>query len=80
MIGVPKEYKQLVRVGAATLCWSVWRCRNSVIFAGDLLYNTLATHMGYPSAVYLAGRPCSGVSFFGAGGQGIFCPSTWVAV
>ena len=32
MIGVPKEYKQLVRVGAAALCWSVWRCRNSVIF------------------------------------------------
>ena len=25
--------------------------------------------MGYPSAVYLAGHPCSGVSFFGAGGQ-----------
>ena len=31
-IGVPKEYKQLVRVGAAALCWSVWRCRNSAIF------------------------------------------------
>ena len=29
-IGVPKEYKQLVCVDAA--CWSVWRCRNSVIF------------------------------------------------
>ncbi|XP_039793801.1 uncharacterized protein LOC120659656 [Panicum virgatum] len=48
--------------------------------AGDLLYNTLATHVGYPSAVYLAGRPCSGVSFFGAGGQVFFCPGTWVAV
>ena len=32
--GVPKEYKQLVCVGAAALCWSIWRCRNSVI-----LYN-----------------------------------------
>ena len=31
-IGVPKEYKQLVRVGVAALRWSVWCCRNSVIF------------------------------------------------
>ena len=31
-IGIPKEYKQLVPVGAAALCWSVWRCRNSAIF------------------------------------------------
>ena len=31
-IGVPKEYKQLVPVGAAALCWSVWHCRNSMLF------------------------------------------------
>ena len=45
-----------------------------LVFAGDLLYSTLATHVAYPSAAYLAGRTCSGVVFFEAGGQGIFLP------
>ena len=31
-IGVPKDYKQLVRVSATDLSWSVWHCRNSVNF------------------------------------------------
>ena len=30
--GIPKEFKQLVLLGAAALCWSVWRCRNAVVF------------------------------------------------
>ena len=29
---IPKEYKPLVLLGAAALCWSVWRCRNGVVF------------------------------------------------
>ena len=32
LIGTPKDYKSLVLVGAAALCWSVWRCRNAVVF------------------------------------------------
>ena len=27
-----KNYKPLVLVGAAALCWSVWFCRNTVVF------------------------------------------------
>ena len=30
--GIPKEYKPLVLLGAAALCWSVWLCRNVVVF------------------------------------------------
>ena len=29
---VPKDFKPLVLVGAAALCWSVWLCRNGVVF------------------------------------------------
>ena len=30
--GIPKEFKLLVLLGTAALCWSVWRCRNAVVF------------------------------------------------
>jgi len=29
---VPKDFKPLVLVGATTLCWSVWLCRNGAVF------------------------------------------------
>ena len=29
---IPKDLKPLVLLGAAALCWSVWLCRNSVVF------------------------------------------------
>ena len=29
---IPKFYQPLVLLGAAVLCWSVWCCRNAVIF------------------------------------------------
>src|SRR6185312_13093756 len=80
--GIPKDYKSLVLVGAAVLCWSVWRCRNAVAFdnkkiffyAGDLRDYTLVTNMGYPTMALFAGHPCGGVAFFGPGGQGFFLP------
>jgi len=28
--------------------------------------------MGYPSEVFFAGQACSGISFLGTGGQGLF--------
>ena len=30
--GISKEYKPLVLLGAVALCWSVWLCRNVVVF------------------------------------------------
>ena len=29
---IPKDYKPLVLLGVAALCWSVWLCRNVVVF------------------------------------------------
>ena len=84
---IPKEYKPLVLLGAAALCWSVWLCRNTVVFdnkkpffAGYLLNYALAPYMVYPSEVYFAGQAYSGLSFLGTGAQGFFCLGTWVAV
>ena len=50
------------------------------LFAGYLLNYALVPYMGYPSEVYFAGQACSSLSFLGTGGQGFFCPGTWVAV
>ena len=88
LIGTLKDYKPLVLVGAAALCWSVWRCRNAVVFykkkvffLANYFYDyTFATNTGYPTTAFFAEYPCSDISFFGAGGQGIFCPGSWVAV
>jgi len=30
--GIPENYKHLLLVGAAVLCWSVWIYRNAVVF------------------------------------------------
>jgi hypothetical protein len=30
--GISKELKPLVLLGAATTCWSLWLCRNDVVF------------------------------------------------
>ena len=87
--GIPKDYKPLVLVGAAALCWSVWRCRNAAVvfdnkkiffLAGYLHDYTLVTNIGYPTMALFAGHPCGGVAFFGTGAQGLFCPGARVAV
>jgi len=86
--GIPKPYKPLILVGAAALCWSVWLCRNAVVFekqtiflfAGTLHDYALATYLGYPTTAYFHGDACCGFSFIGASGQGCFYPGTWVAI
>jgi hypothetical protein len=30
--GVEKKTKAIIRVGVSALCWSIWRCRNDIIF------------------------------------------------
>jgi len=67
--GIPKDYKPLVLVGAAVLCWSVWRYRNTVVF-----YNKNILSCKLSSRLH----PCGGIAFFGPGGQGLFCPGAWV--
>ena len=84
---IPKNYKPIVLVGAVVLCWSVWLCRNAVVFenkhssffAGIILDYALTLYLGYPSTVYVPGGACCGISVLGAGGQGVFYPDTWMA-
>ena len=48
--GIPKHYKPLVLVGAAALCWSVWRSRNAVVFDNKKLLSCRLSsrlHFGY---------------------------------
>ena len=85
--GIPKEYKPLEFLarqpcvslfGYAEILWC--SITKNLFFAGYLLNYALAPYMGYPSEIYFAGQACSGLSFFDTGGQGFFCPGTWVAV
>jgi len=36
--GIPKEYKPLVLLGAAVLCWFVWLYRNAVVFDNKKIF------------------------------------------
>jgi hypothetical protein len=88
LMGISKDLKPLVLLGAAATCWSLWLTRNAMVFekkqssffAGHLLNYLLASYMGYSSEAYLPRLHCGGISVFGANGQGIFYPGTWVAV
>jgi hypothetical protein len=39
--GVDKTYKSRIRVGVSALCWSIWRCRNNVVFNNSKSFNVL---------------------------------------
>jgi hypothetical protein len=30
--GVPKDVKARIRIGIPVMCWSIWTCRNNIIF------------------------------------------------
>jgi len=86
--GIQKFYKSLVLVRAVALCWSVWLCKNAVIFLEQTLfffvdnildYKLAAPYIGYLSTGYFPGGACGGISVLGAGGQGVFYPDTWMA-
>ena len=90
LYGLSKEPKSLALLGAAATCWSLWLCRNDLVFekkrtssplrTGYLLDYTLAPYMGYLTEANFTRFGCSGISTIGVGGQGVFYPGTWVAV
>jgi hypothetical protein len=49
-------------------------------FTGYILDYTLASYMGCPTEANFTRFGCNGISTIGAGGQGVFYPSTWVTV
>ena len=86
--GLTKNLKQLVLVGAAALCWSVWLCRNIVIFYNKkssflqvinstthwlCMWAILQQPTSQDTLVAVSHFLAHVVKFF-------FCPGTWVAV
>jgi exonuclease III len=39
--GVDKQSKDLIRIGVSALCWSIWRCRNDIIFNNKTKFDFL---------------------------------------
>ena len=39
--GVDKKSKARIRIGVSALCWSIWRCRNDIIFNKNKTFNLL---------------------------------------
>ena len=82
---VPKDFKPLVFVGAAALCWSVWLCRNGVVFVnkqpsfftGYFLNYALAPHVGYSSAAFFPGGACGDISFLAQVAKVFFTRAHW---
>lgn len=86
--GIPKPYKTLILVGVAALCWSVWLCRNAVVFENkrssflQVLYMTTHWLRIWATLQQPTSREAlvADSHFFGAGGQGCFYPGTCVAI
>jgi hypothetical protein len=58
-------------LGAAATCWSIWLCRNDLVFekktyllslADSFFGNPLATHMGYPPKALRTGFGVEGIA------------------
>ena len=41
LAGIPKILKSQLLVGASALCWSIWLCRNYVVFDKKTITNPL---------------------------------------
>ena len=41
LAGIPKILKSQLLVGASALCWSIWLCRNDVVFDKKTITNPL---------------------------------------
>jgi hypothetical protein len=39
--GVDKKAKDRIRIGVSALCWSIWRCRNNIVFNKSTSFNIL---------------------------------------
>lgn len=41
LAGIPKQLKSQLLVGASALCWSIWLCRNDMVFSKKIITNPL---------------------------------------
>ena len=84
--GISNRFKTLIRVGAYALIWSLWLCRNDLVFNDKKCFSSIGYFPVYALATYVvyattSGGPTvvqGGVYAVGAGGYRGFYP-TWVA-
>jgi hypothetical protein len=84
--GISTVLKPIVLLGVAATIWSIWLCRNDLVFEkknftlllGYLLGYTLAPYMDYLSEAGCTVFGCGGYATLGTGGQGYILPGTWV--
>jgi hypothetical protein len=43
-VGVDRQSKARIHIGTSALCWSIWRCRNDIVFNK----NFFSLFAGYP--------------------------------
>jgi hypothetical protein len=53
-----KDFKQLIRVGVATICWAIWKCRNDIVFKSRSLIRFCRLFLGELTS-YASGPSCS---------------------
>ena len=83
-----KKYKPLILLGATVLCWSVWLCRNVVVFDNknysflQVIYST--AHWLRSWAILqkhtLQDKLVAASHFLAQVVKDFFCPGTWVTV
>ncbi|WVZ51380.1 hypothetical protein U9M48_002532, partial [Paspalum notatum var. saurae] len=81
--GLPSTWQRIVLLGAAALCWSIWLCRNDLVFEKKNSYlcsSPLGAFVGYPPESGFTGHGYGGFASVGISGYGYLLPGTWVAV
>jgi hypothetical protein len=78
---INKDLKQLVSLGAATICWAIWHHRNEIVFetkkcdkffADATLGYSLAPYLGCTTEAYLLEVDFGYMSTFGASDRRFF--------
>jgi hypothetical protein len=86
--GFQKDLKPLILLGATATCWSLWLCKNDLVFektcllslACGLFGNPLVAYIGHPPKALRTGFGAEGIETIDASGYGVFLPGTWVAI
>jgi hypothetical protein len=77
---IPNNWKPIALLGAKTLCWSIWLCRNDLVFEKKNFYSSLQVIFGYPPMLEFTRSCYGGITSLDASGYGYFLLGTWVAV
>jgi hypothetical protein len=82
--GVDHRYKTFIRVGAITVIWSLWQCRNDKIFNNknitvmQVIYRCISLLRSWVISAYGGSRSLYGDVYTGGGHGERFYYPTWV--